>query len=187
MLPHPCRSRTPPLSRAPPAFPHVSLVRCLCHIQHPCPARPDAHICSETVSSGAHRLGRSPGDPARRWSLGFTRPTAVALIMHMEKCYRVGDVDSRRLRCGSVKPQPRFPRLMSFEVRRRSCCRYWAFLRRSEVDCLCAYGRCDAMGGGRTMQGVGAPTPLASGKTTNETTANNTVTRDTHTPHTHTP
>ena len=61
------------------------------------------------------------------------------------------------------------------------------FLRRSEVDCLCAYGRCDAMGGGRTMQGVGAPTPLASGKTTNETTAHNTVTRDTHTTHTHTP
>ena len=42
------------------------------------------------------------------------------------------------------------------------------------------------MGGGRTMQGVGAPTPLASGKTTNETTAHNTVTRDTHTTHTHT-
>ena len=126
MLRDPCRSRTPPLSRAPPAFPHVSLVRCLCHIQHSCPARPDAHICSETVSSGAHRLGRSPGDPARRWSLGFTRPTAAALIMHMGKCNRVGDVDSRRLRCGSVKPQPRFPRLMSFEVRRRSCCRYWA-------------------------------------------------------------
>ena len=85
------------------------------------------------------------------------------------------------------EPQLRFPRCLKLN---RPQVDLWQEVRikhRSQLDGVCANGKGAAMGGGRTMWSVGAPTPLAlQKKNTNETTANNTVTRDTHTTHRHT-